>query len=157
VETESAVARAGELAAAADFLSIGTNDLTHAVLGTDRFATGAAATHDPRVLARIDAVARAARAAGRALEVCGEAASDPVLAPLLIGLGVDELSVGAARVAGVRELVRSIDRAHAQELARRALAAPDAAAVAALVDEAADAARKRVDGDRRVVPVSPQA
>ena len=157
IETESAVARAAELAAVADFLSIGTNDLTHAVLGTDRFATGAAAAHDPRVLARIAAVAHAARGAERTLEVCGEAASDPVLMPLLIGLGVDELSVGAARVAAVRAFVRSIDHAGAQALARRALAARDAAAVAALVDEAAQADGERVDGLRRVVPVGPQA
>ncbi len=157
VETTTAAARAGELAAAADFLSIGTNDLTHAVLGTDRLATGAAASHDPRVLAEIARVARAARAAGRTLEVCGEAASDPVLVPLLIGLGVDELSVGAARVADVRALVRSLDHAHAQALAQRALAAPDAAAVAALVGEAAEADGERVDGGGRVIPVGPQA
>ncbi len=157
VETAGAAGRAGELAAAADFLSIGTNDLTHDVLGSDRFATGSAATHDPRVLAQIAAVARAAQAAGRTLEVCGEAASDPVLVPLLVGLGVGELSVGAARVAQVRALVRSLDHGDAQRLARRALAAPDAAAVAALVDEAADAAGEGVDRPRRVVPVSPQA
>ena len=157
VETEAAVERAGELAAAADFLSIGTNDLTHAVLGTDRFATGAAATRDPRVLARIAAVAHAAREAGRVLEVCGEAASDPVLVPLLIGMGVGELSVGAARVSGVRALVRAIDRAAAEALAERALAAPHAAAVAALVDEAAEAAGEGADGARRVVAVGPQA
>ncbi len=157
VETEAAVERAGELAAAADFLSIGTNDLAHAVLGTDRFATGAAATCDPRVLARIAAVAHAAREAGRVLEVCGEAASDPVLVPLLIGMGVGELSVGAARVSGVRALVRAIDRAAAEALAERALAAPHAAAVAALVDEAAEAAGEGADGARRVVAVGPQA
>ena len=153
----TAAARAGELAGAADFLSIGTNDLTHDVLGTDRFATGAAASHDPRVLAEIARVAQAARAAGRTLEVCGEAASDPVLVPLLIGFGVDELSVGAARVADVRALVRSLDHTRAQALAQRALAAPDAAAVAALVGEAAEADGERVDGGGGVIPVGPQA
>jgi phosphoenolpyruvate-protein kinase (PTS system EI component) len=157
IETVGAAGRAGELAGAADFLSIGTNDLTHAVLGTDRFATGAAYAHDPRVLAQIAAVAAAATAAGRMLEVCGEAASDPILAPLLVGLGVGELSVGAARVAEVRALVRRIDIAAVRELAERALAAPDAATVAVLVDEAADADGERVDGARRVVPVSAQA
>jgi phosphoenolpyruvate-protein kinase (PTS system EI component) len=158
IETEAAVTRAAELAAAADYLSIGTNDLTHAVLATDRFAAGtAAATHDPRVLARIAAVAEAARAAGRVLEVCGEAASDPVLVPLLIGLGVEELSVGAARVAAVRAQVRELDRGSATRLAQRALAARDAIAVAALVDQAADAAGERLHRARRVVPVGPQA
>jgi len=109
------------------------------------------------VLARIATVAEAARAAGRVLEVCGEAASDPVLVPLLIGLGVEELSVGAARVAGVRAQVRELDRATARLLAQRALAAPGPGAVAALVDEAADAAGERLDGVGRVVSVAPQA
>jgi phosphoenolpyruvate-protein kinase (PTS system EI component) len=128
------------------------------VLGSDRFAAGvAAATHDPRVLAAIAAVADAARAAGRVLEVCGEAASDPVLVPLLVGLGVDELSVGAARVATVRAQIRALDRREGAQLAQRALAARDAAAVAALVHEAGDAAGERVDGTGRVVPVGPQA
>jgi phosphoenolpyruvate-protein kinase (PTS system EI component) len=133
VETASAVARAPELAGAADFLSIGTNDLTHDVLGTSRFASGTAAardgtggiadTRDPRVLGAIAAVARAAREAGVVLEVCGEAASDPELVPLLVGLGVDELSVGAARVAGVRAAIRGLDRGQAEGLARQALGA----------------------------------
>jgi len=158
IETEAAVARAGELAAAADFLSIGTNDLTHALLGTDRFAAGvAASTHDPRVLAAVAAVADAAQAAGRVLEVCGEAASDPVLVPLLVGLGVGELSVGAARVAAVRAQVRALGAADAARLARRALAARDAASVAALVRESADAAGEGLDGAGSVVPVGPQA
>jgi phosphoenolpyruvate-protein kinase (PTS system EI component) len=158
IETEVAVARAGELATAADFLSIGTNDLTHAVLGSDRFAAGvAAAAHEPRVLAAVAAVADAAQAAGRVLEVCGEAASDPVLVPLLVGLGVGELSVGAARVAAVRAQVRGLDAAAAERLARRALAARDAAAVAALVRESGDAAGEGLDGAGRVVPVGPQA
>jgi len=158
IETRAAIARARELAAAADFLSIGTNDLTHAVLGTDRFGAGvAAATHEPRVLAGIAAVAHAARSAGRTLEVCGEAASDPVLVPLLVGLGVGELSVGAARVAAVRAQVRELDLARAEQLSRRALAAPDADAVAALVREAADAAGEGLDRAGRVVPVGPQA
>jgi multiphosphoryl transfer protein len=91
------------------------------------------------------------------LEVCGEAASDPVLVPLLIGLGVEELSVGAARVAAVRAQVREIDRRSAARLAQRALGAHDAAAVAALVDQAADAAGERLDRAGRVVPVGPQA
>jgi phosphoenolpyruvate-protein kinase (PTS system EI component) len=157
IETDAAVTRAAAIAAASDFLSIGTNDLTHSVLGTDRFATGAAATHDPRVLARIATVAAAAHAARRVLEVCGEAASDPVLVPLLVGLGVDELSVGAARVAAVREQIRGLDAGALRELARRALAAPEAAAVATLVGQAADAAGERLDGARRVSPVGPQA
>ena len=77
IETRAAVANAAAIAAAADFLSIGTNDLSHAVLGSDRFGGAAAAAHDPRVLAAMAATARAAAGARVVLEVCGEAASEP--------------------------------------------------------------------------------
>ena len=129
VELPVAALAAAEIAAECDFLSIGTNDLTHATLGTDRFAHGEAPAHDPRVLGHIERTARAARAAGIPLEVCGEAASDPLTVPLLVGLGADELSAGAARVGAVRAWIRALDHAEAEQLARRALAADDAAAV----------------------------
>ena len=129
VELPEAAAAAHEIAASCDFLSVGTNDLTHATLGTDRFAHGEAPAHDPRVLRHIGSAADAARQAGIPLEICGEAASDPLTVPLLIGLGADELSVGAARVGTVRAWIRSLDHAAAGELARQALEAGDAAAV----------------------------
>jgi phosphoenolpyruvate-protein kinase (PTS system EI component) len=84
------------------------------------------------VLASIARTVRAARAAGIPVEICGEAASDPTSLPLLVGLGADELSVGAARVGPVRAWVRDLDFATAAELAEQALRAPDAAAVARL-------------------------
>lgn len=133
IELPEAAMVAEEIAAECKFLSIGTNDLTHATLGTDRFAHGEAPTHDPRVLGHIATTARAARAARIPLEVCGEAASDPLAVPLLLGLGADELSVGAARVGAVRAWVRGLDHGEAQELARQALDASDAAEVEALV------------------------
>jgi phosphoenolpyruvate-protein kinase (PTS system EI component) len=81
------------------------------------------------VLRHIAASVQAARDAEIAIEVCGEAASDPVALPLLVGLGVDELSVGAARVGAVRAAIRGLEHERAREVAKRALAAPDAAAV----------------------------
>jgi phosphoenolpyruvate-protein kinase (PTS system EI component) len=129
IELPEAALAAREIAAQCDFLSIGTNDLTHATLGTDRFAHGEAPTHDPRVLRHIAAAVRAADEAGIPLEVCGEAASDPLTVPLLVGLGADELSVGAARVGAVRAWIRALDRSEAAELARQALEASDAEAV----------------------------
>src|SRR5215208_8019540 len=156
IETRAAVAAAGAIARAADFVSIGTNDLTADVLGADRFAPGAAAAHDPRVLAAIAAACDAAREAGRVVEVCGEAAGDPVLLPLLVGLGVGELSVGAARVGATRAAVRALDAAAAGRLARRALLASGPAEVAALVAEAGHAAAERLDGHRSVVAVGPE-
>lgn len=133
IELPEAALAAEEIAARCDFLSIGTNDLTHATLGTDRFAHGEAPAHHPLVLRHIARTARAAQAAGIPLEVCGEAASDPLTVPLLVGLGADELSAGAARVGAVRALVRSLDYAQAGELARRALEAADPAEVERLV------------------------
>ena len=104
-----------------------------------------------------------AAAAGIPLEVCGEAASDPVAMPLLVGLGVDELSVGAARVGTVREWVRRLSAADAVGLAGRALSFRDAADVAALVrgasgvrlDEPGDASLERVEGGVRTVALGP--
>jgi phosphoenolpyruvate-protein kinase (PTS system EI component) len=133
IELPEAAERADELAKEADFLSIGTNDLTAATLGIDRFAAGQAPAHHPRVLALIADTLRAAHAAGVPVEVCGEAASDPISVPLLIGLGSDELSVGAARVGPVRAWVRELAFAEAAKLVEQALAAADAASVERLV------------------------
>jgi phosphoenolpyruvate-protein kinase (PTS system EI component) len=129
IESPEAAETAALIAAESDFLSIGTNDLTHATLGTDRFAHGEAPGHHPRVLGHIAATARAAAAAGIPLEVCGEAASDPLAVPLLVGLGANELSAGAARVGAVRTWVRALDHGEAEQLARRALEAGDAVEV----------------------------
>jgi phosphoenolpyruvate-protein kinase (PTS system EI component) len=129
IELPEAAEAATEIAAVSDFLSIGTNDLTHATLGTDRFAHGEAPAHDPRVLRHIATTARAAHAAGIPLEVCGEAASDPLVVPLLVGLGANELSAGAARVGSVRGWVRALDYGETERLAQSALEATDAAEV----------------------------
>src|SRR5205823_6557276 len=121
IESVPAVERAAEIAVAADFLSIGTNDLTHSVLATDRFAPGSSFTHHPVVLDAIAHTVSAAESAGRLVEVCGEAASDSLVMPLLVGLGVGELSVGAARVGTVRAWTRSLRFTEVKQLAGRAL------------------------------------
>jgi phosphoenolpyruvate-protein kinase (PTS system EI component) len=139
IEVPLAARRASALAEVCDFFSIGTNDLSQLQLGIDRSRPGEAPAHHPEVLRLIaSAVAGAARR-GIPVEVCGEAASDPVSLPLLVGLGVDELSVGASRVGGVRRAVRRLRFAETQRLARLALRAPGAAEVAALVAQVGDA------------------
>lgn len=138
IETPSAAAIADALAQRAGFLSIGTNDLTAATLGADRFAPGAGAAHHPRVLAAIATSVQAARRARIPIEVCGEAASDPTALPLLVGLGVDELSVGASRVGTVRAWVRELALREAQELATRALKCTTAQQVETLVAPVAE-------------------
>jgi phosphoenolpyruvate-protein phosphotransferase len=166
IETPQAAAAAHKLALRSDFLSIGTNDLTHTTLGSDRFSAAEAASHHPRVLALIDRSVRAAKAADVPIEVCGEAASDALMLPLLVGLGVDELSVGAARVGTAREWIRALRFEQAQELARRALTLAGAHEVAELVApiaralellERGDAAAQRHERGAGVVAVSSQA
>jgi phosphoenolpyruvate-protein kinase (PTS system EI component) len=161
IETTTAAGGAAAIASHADFLSIGTNDLTAAALGADRFAASTAHAHDPRVLRLIDQSVRAAHAAGKTIEVCGEAASDPVMLALLIGLEVDELSVGAARVGTVRRWVRRLSHAEVSGLAQSALELDSAEQVAAAASavqaelqsqsvQPGDGLGERIDRGRRV-------
>jgi phosphoenolpyruvate-protein kinase (PTS system EI component) len=121
IETPEAAHRAAEIAKECDFLSLGTNDLTQLVLGLDREQSKSAPVANVRVLRLIDATVRAARAAGIFVDVCGEAASDPALMPIMVGLGADELSVAAARVGEVRSWVRGLDYAACREISERRL------------------------------------
>jgi phosphoenolpyruvate-protein kinase (PTS system EI component) len=154
IETRTAVERVKEIAAAADFLSIGTNDLTHSVLGSDRFVPGVSVAHDPEVLRAIAAVIDAA--GDLTVEVCGEAASDPRSMPLLVGLGTGELSVGAAAVGTVRAAVRALDFAATAALARTSLEATTPAEVEALVAQLGDAGAERLEGGGGIVAVGGQ-
>jgi phosphoenolpyruvate-protein kinase (PTS system EI component) len=108
IETPAAVEARRRDRRRSAFLSIGTNDLTASVLGVDRFGAGQLRTEDPRVLGAIAHTVHAGHAAGIPVEICGEAAADPALVPTLIGLGVDELSAGAARVGDLRAQIRTI-------------------------------------------------
>jgi phosphoenolpyruvate-protein kinase (PTS system EI component) len=108
IETPEAALRADAIATESDFFSIGTNDLTQLVFGLDRERSKSAPVTDVRVLRLIDATARAARGARIPVDVCGEAASDAAAMPILVGLGVDELSAAAARVGEVRQWVREM-------------------------------------------------
>ncbi len=120
VEVASTAAAAAEFGPAVDFFSIGTNDLASEVLGLDRADPGTrpALAADPRVLALIEGVVRAAAAAGVKVSVCGDAAADPLVLPLLLGLGVRTLSVGAARVPQVAGWIAATDaRAAARRVA----------------------------------------
>jgi multiphosphoryl transfer protein len=124
IEVPAAALTAARLAPAVDFFSVGTNDLTQYTLAADREVSAVASLGDalhPAVLTLIGRAAGAALAAGRWTGVCGELAADPVAVPLLLGLGVRELSVGPAAVAAVKEMVRATDLAAAAELARQAL------------------------------------
>jgi phosphoenolpyruvate-protein kinase (PTS system EI component) len=148
IETPAAVRNAAALAAGSSFLSIGTNDLTATTLAEDRFAANTARSHHPRVLQSIAQTVSAAHEAGIPIEVCGEAASDEIMLPLLVGLGVDQLSVGAARVGPVREWIRRLDAGEAAGLARSALTMDDAAEVQSATRPLAVRFRTEGVGDR---------
>ena len=123
-----------------DFVSIGTNDLTQYTLAVERGNPAVAPLGDPLDPAVLRLVAEVGRrSAGRAaVSVCGEAASDPLAIPVLLGLGVTELSVSPAGVAGVKAAVRRLDLPSCAELAERCLRATGAAEVRQLAEEAAE-------------------
>jgi phosphoenolpyruvate-protein kinase (PTS system EI component) len=130
IETPDAARDADAIARSSDFLSIGTNDLTATTLGADRFAANTACAHHPLVLRSIARSVAAAHDAGIPIEVCGEAASDPIMLPLLLGLGIDEFSVGAARVGTVRDWIRQLNVNEVAGLAHSALTMDTAEEVA---------------------------
>jgi phosphoenolpyruvate-protein kinase (PTS system EI component) len=109
LETPAAVEAVPLLAAAADFFSLGTNDLTVATLGVGRTdeSVGPAQTAHPDVLRLVEDAVHAAGAAGRPISVCGDAAADPDVLPLLLGAGLTTVSVAPSRLDQVRGLVRA--------------------------------------------------
>ena len=136
VETASAALLAQHFAREADFFSIGTNDLTQYTLAMDRtnprLAPSVDALH-PAVLLLIEHTVAGARAHGRWVGVCGGLASDSQAVPILIGLGIDELSVSVPAIPAIKAQVRRLRLAECRDLATRALAAAEAREVRALV------------------------
>ena len=136
VETPAAALTAAELAAEAAFFSIGSNDLSQYALARDRTNPAVAAGLDglhPAVLRLIAETVTGARTHDRWVGLCGGLAAVPDAIPVLLGLGISELSVSPTAIAETKALVRTLDLGACRDLATRALAAPDAAAVHALV------------------------
>jgi phosphoenolpyruvate-protein kinase (PTS system EI component) len=109
IETPLGAARSRELALVADFFSIGTNDLVATTLQLDREQPLASplSAAEPAVVELMRRTIESAHAAGITVEICGEAAGEPELTALLVGLGVDELSVSPARLDAVRAAIRA--------------------------------------------------
>ena len=147
MEVPAAALKAAAFAPYADFFSIGTNDLTQYALAAERGNPALAALSDgldPGVLRLIDAVCRGA-GDRVTVAVCGELAGDEAAIPLLVGLGVRELSVAPVAVPTVKESVRAADLTTAAKLANRALTCADAAEVRSLTGnggQRADAAQR---------------
>ncbi|HEY3688426.1 MAG TPA: phosphoenolpyruvate--protein phosphotransferase [Streptosporangiaceae bacterium] len=134
VEVPAAALRAADLAAEADFFSIGTNDLTQYACAADREVGALNRLQDPWRPAVLDLVAlTASGAGGKSVGVCGEAAADPVLACVLVGLGVTSLSMGAASLPLVRVALarHTYDQCVRAAAAARAATTPETARTAA--------------------------
>ncbi len=134
IEVPAAVATADLLAAEVDFFSIGTNDLTQYTMAADRGNANVAALAQavqPAVLRMIKQTVDTAHEAGIWVGICGELAGDVDAAPLLVGLGLDELSMSAPSIPAVKAAVRQLSYTGAQHIARTALSLDTAKAVAA--------------------------
>ncbi|WP_438300778.1 phosphoenolpyruvate--protein phosphotransferase [Pseudomonas sp. NMS19W] len=132
IEVPAAALQAEQLAEHADFLSIGTNDLSQYTLAMDRDHAGLAARVDalhPALLRLIAMTCEGAAVHKRWVGVCGALASDPLATPVLIGLGVTELSVSPVQIGEIKDRVRQLHEAECQRLARDLLKLSGAAAV----------------------------
>ncbi|HEY8589405.1 MAG TPA: phosphoenolpyruvate--protein phosphotransferase, partial [Naasia sp.] len=136
VEVPSAALLADRVLAEADFASIGTNDLTQYTMAADRLLGSVAALQDPwhpAVLRLIREIGRAGAALGKPVGICGEAAADPLLAVVLVGLGATSLSMSPSAIADVRAELLQHTREQATALAEAALTAEDGASARAAV------------------------
>jgi len=152
IETPSAVWMADVLAREARFFSIGTNDLTQYTLAMDRGNERLAHLYeplDPSVLRSIRHTVEAGHAAGRWVGVCGEMAGDPHIAVLLMGLGVDELSVACFDLPRVKAAIRGVKLEAAKKLAEEVLAQSTADAVKEVLHRHVQAVLPHAQGRRR--------
>lgn len=138
IETPAAALFVDRLAEKCDFFSIGTNDLVQYTMAVDRGNEKVANLYRPShpvILRLIRQIVEAAERNGIWVSVCGEMASDPRYIPILIGLGVQELSMSSVSIGMARRVVRRLSMAQAEELARKALLCRDHVSVLAMADE----------------------
>lgn len=138
VEVPSAAIMADELIKEVDFFSIGSNDLTQYTLAADRLNPKVAHIYNhfsPAVVRLIDQAVSAANNAGKLCGLCGAMASDPLAIPLLLGLGLKELSVNPASLLQTRKIISEIDLILATKMARRALRSISAKEVIGAIKE----------------------
>lgn len=136
VEVPSAVAIADQLAAEVDFFSIGTNDLSQYVMASDRTNPRVANLVDalhPAVLRMVQQTIQAANAAGISVGLCGELAADTLATPILLGLGLDELSVNPQSIAGVKQAIARLSIVECEAIVASALQQDSAVQVRELI------------------------
>jgi len=126
IEVPSAALMADLIAPHVSFFSLGTNDLIQYTMAVDRGNENVAHLYKPThiaIIKLIDQVVQAGRRHGLWITVCGEMAANPILVPLLIGLGVDELSLSPTQIPLIKDVIRNMHYSEAVELAGTALAA----------------------------------
>jgi phosphotransferase system enzyme I (PtsP) len=132
IEVPSAVYQAGSLARRVDYLSIGTNDLTQYLLAVDRNNPRVAELYDsmhPAVIRAMLQVIESARVHSKPVSVCGEMAGDPAAAILLVGMGIDSLSMSVSSLPKVKWVIRNMTRERAHEILSEVLLMEDAQAI----------------------------
>ena len=138
VEIPAVALLAEQFAPEVDFFSIGTNDLTQYTFAAERGNRRLSHLNDPchpAILYQIDMVVQAAHAQGKWVSVCGEMAGDLKAIPLLVGLGVDELSVNSSQLPSVKKAIRKFSLSNAKSLSQRSVELESAESVRKLVDE----------------------
>ena len=136
IEVPAVVYQAEALARRVDFLSVGTNDLTQYLLAVDRNNAHVAAIYDelhPAVLKALIQIVEGGHAHGREVSICGEMAGNPLAVPLLLGMGVDSLSMSAGSLPRVKGVIRSCSGPRVRLLLQAALQYEDAASVRRLM------------------------
>ncbi|MDE2089433.1 MAG: phosphoenolpyruvate--protein phosphotransferase [Gammaproteobacteria bacterium] len=137
IEVPSAVYQVAVIAQRVDFLSVGTNDLTQYLLAVDRNNARVAKLYDPlhpAVLRALVQIVEGAHRHCKPVSVCGEMAGDPAVTLLLLGMGIDSLSMSVVGLPRVKWVIRSFTQARARELLQEALQLEDAVAIRSLLN-----------------------
>ena len=134
IEVPSAAILADHFAKIVDFFSIGTNDLTQYTLAVDRTnerVADLASPFNPAVITLIERTISAAHKEGKWVGLCGEMAGDPLAAPVLLGLGLDEFSMAAKSVPAVKDILRNLSTVDCKAISQHVLTLPTTDAVIA--------------------------
>lgn len=132
IEIPSAATACDTLVAGSSFFSIGSNDLIQYLIAVDRLNDRVAHLYEPThpaVIRTLDQVVKAARKGKREVSICGEMAGDPVMVPLLIGLGIESLSIAPGLLPNVKFVVQSMTLQEAKDLAKMALSETDSTTI----------------------------
>ena len=139
IEIPAAAVLADQFAKEVDFFSIGTNDLIQYTFAADRMSSGVSYLYqpfNPSILRLVKHVIDSAHKEGKWAGMCGEMAGEPLAAPLLLGLGLDEFSMSATSILAQRKLIRGLSQAEMAELANKAINCGTMEEVVALVEAA---------------------